>query len=140
DNYFVNRLTPPGYPATLRQVQIVFGNSSSTLPAGSPIRVLSGINASGTASINGIALSKTPAQVTPGQVNTFTVTPVPISSGDFVVGFETGYPAGTFPAVLDISSPPRLHSYFSVDGTTFTVLDAGSGVPGNLGIRAVVDV
>jgi hypothetical protein len=143
DNLFVNRLTPPGYPATLRQVQVVnsFGIGQSALPAGSVVKILVGINPSGNSNINNITLTRTNATMAPG-VNTFNITPITLNgpTGDFVVGFETGYPAGITPATIDVSSAPQLRSYFSTDGVTFTVLDANSGVPGNLGIRAIVDV
>jgi hypothetical protein len=139
DNYFVNRLTPPAYPATLRKVQVVFGNGAGSLPAGSPIKIVSGVNTAGNGNINGIALAKASGQTTSG-VTDFEVAPITITSGDFVVGFETGYPAGVFPAVLDTGSGPKLRSYFSTDGVSFTLMDASSGVPGNLGIRAIVDV
>lgn len=43
---FVNRLTPPGYPATLQSVQIYFGDR---LAANTPIKVLCGGNLSGSA-------------------------------------------------------------------------------------------
>ncbi|MEO6037431.1 MAG: choice-of-anchor D domain-containing protein [Saprospiraceae bacterium] len=54
--YFLNRLTPARYPATLKTVQILFPNEATALKAGDPIRVLLGANPSGSATINGIQL------------------------------------------------------------------------------------
>src|SRR5581483_8385201 len=47
---FVNRLTPPSYPATLNTIQIYFGNRSNGLAANSPISLIVGTNSSGSAS------------------------------------------------------------------------------------------
>src|SRR5437016_2459599 len=48
---FVNRLTPPAYPATLKNVQIYFGNRTNGLAAGTSIQVIAATNPSGSASI-----------------------------------------------------------------------------------------
>jgi len=49
--YFVNRLTPASYPATLSQILIKL--DSFGLPVGSALTVLAGANPGGTATIDG---------------------------------------------------------------------------------------
>jgi hypothetical protein len=138
---FVNRLTPSGYPATLRSVQIVFVSDPTTLQPGASINVLTGANAAGSPGLSGIKLSSTPAKVTTaGQFNTYSITPITIQSGDFVVGFSAAATANTFPAAVDISSGSKLRSYVSLDGVNFGLIDTFLPGGGNLGIRAVVDV
>src|SRR6185436_5249737 len=74
--YFVNRLTPPIYPATLRAVVIAFGGSSNNLRAGDAMSVLSGANPGGGATINSIALARLASTVQAvGQFNAYEVAP-----------------------------------------------------------------
>jgi hypothetical protein len=133
--YYVNRLTPAGYPATLTQVSIQFGNIA---PA-TPVNVVAGGNPGGTANIDGIVLQSSATTV--GALNPYIAytlpTPVTITSGDFVIGFQVPMRQGDpFPeqpgaADTDTLSPDR--SYTSPDGKTFYpyLLD-----PGNFMIRA----
>jgi len=51
--YFVDRLTPPSYPATLKSVQIYFENNSLSLPVNSPITVVAAANPGGGSIIDG---------------------------------------------------------------------------------------
>src|SRR5207302_2321485 len=103
--YFVNRLTPPSYPATLSSVQIVFFNQSDGLKKGDALTVLSGANPNGGANINGISLVSTSATVAGvDQFNTFSVTPLTIQSGDFVVGFWAPNPQNYYLMAVDTSS------------------------------------
>lgn len=135
--YFVNRLTPPKYPATLQSVQIYFGNRTNALNSGTPISVVSGTNFTGTTNINGITLTSTSGTV--GKLGTFTTYTVPsltITSGDFVVGFMVNNPANIFPADQDTTTASQGRSYVSSNGISFTVID--SVAPGNFGIRATV--
>ena len=79
--YFVNRLTPPGYPATLQTVRIFFHDSSGGLPPTTQFWVLAGANTSGSATINNPILRSTQAQVKArGQFNDYDVTPITIES------------------------------------------------------------
>jgi len=57
-----------------------------------------------------------------------------------VVGFTVDNPINIYPAAFDTTSPLQVRSYDSVDGVSFNLLDAASGVGGNLGIRATVTV
>lgn len=50
--FFVNRLTPPAYPATLKTVRISFHSNSGGLDAAAPIWVLAGANSTGSANID----------------------------------------------------------------------------------------
>ncbi|HYL76648.1 MAG TPA: choice-of-anchor D domain-containing protein [Bryobacteraceae bacterium] len=141
--YFVNRLTPPSYPATLKSVQIFFSTRPDGLALNAPLTVISATNPSGSAAIS--IASAGSIDLTPGKVGTldqFTTYTVPartITSGDFVVGFMVQNPAGIFPGELDQATPSQMRSYTSSNGLTFTVLDSISpDIAGNLGIRAVV--
>jgi hypothetical protein len=141
--YFVNRLTPPSYPATLKSVQIYFSSRSDGLPANTPITIFSGSNPSGSASI---ALSGSADRVsaTIGPLNSFATYTVPartITSGDFVVGFSVLNPPNIYPADQDQLTPSQKRSYASLDGVTFTLLDSiDPSLSGNLAIRAVATV
>ncbi|MBI4904896.1 MAG: choice-of-anchor D domain-containing protein [Acidobacteria bacterium] len=135
--YFVNRLTPTRYPATLRSVLIFIDGAE--LPAGTQLTVLRASSQGG--SMTGLAFTSTAFRV--ASVDGFSdvpVTPVTIQSGDFVVGFSIANRQNVFPAVLDVSPPSRQRSYTSADGVTFQLIDTNPALrPGNLGIRARVD-
>lgn len=135
--YFVNRLTPPKYPATLQSVQIYFGDRKDGLKQDTAITVVSGSNITGGSTISGVTLQRTNA--TAGKLGTFTTYTVPsltITSGDFVVGFMVNNPANIYPADQDTTTVSQGRSYVSTNGTSFSVID--SVVPGNFGIRATV--
>jgi hypothetical protein len=133
--YFLNRLTPAAYPATLKSVQIMFMNLPNTLKTGDAIRVLIGTNPGGSGNINNIRLIGAATIVgAVGQFNSYDTPVTTIQSGDFVLGFTSANPPNVFPAALDTTPPNRQRSYVSLDGVSFQLLDTG-----NLGIRAVVD-
>jgi len=139
--YVVNRLTPTRYPATLRSVQIYF--PPNELPAGTSITVLTGVNASGTGgnSLSSVALQRSPGSVnTIGTFNQYEVTPVTITSGDFIVGFSVTNPRDLYPIATDTSSASRQRSYLGTDPNGLRLLDSVQGsMPGNFGIRARVE-
>ena len=141
--YFLNRLTPPAYLATIQGVEIYFSQDSYSLALGTPINIFSATNPGGSTTL---AFGATPDQVS-GTVSAFgtfisyTVPQRTITSGDFVVGFEVQNPPNILPAALDQTTPSRGRSYASSDGVDFTVIDIfGPPVAGNLAIRAVVTV
>lgn len=141
---FVNRLTPPSYPATLTAIQIYFGNRANGLPVNTTFTLVAATNPSGSASFSATTLdvlnlySAGIAGV--GVFNVYTLpTPVTITSGDFVVGFLTQDLSGIFPADEDQITKSQGRSYVSTDGVDFAVVDSfGASVAGNFGIRAVV--
>jgi len=134
--YFVNRLTPPSYPATLKNVQIMFLNAANTLKPGDTIRILIGTNPSSSANLNNVRLlAATTSVAAVSQFNSFDTPATTIQSGDFVVGFTSANAAGVFPGALDTTPPNRQRSYVGLDGVNFQLLDTG-----NLGIRAVIDL
>jgi hypothetical protein len=140
--FFLNRLTPPSYPATLKSVQIVFIDREDGLPLGTPITIVSATNPSGSPilSLTGagsINLTQSSVVALDALIN-FTVPQRTITSGDFVVGFMVQNPAGIYPAELDRGSASQQRSYISSDGVNFVQLDAIPDLGGNLGIRAVV--
>lgn len=139
--YFVNRLTPPSYPATLREIQVYFGNRTTGLGANTPITLLFAGNPSGNSDIDGISFQSFSGAV--GALNHFNVytlaAPLTINSGDFVVGFRVNNPVDIFPADRDTTPPSRMRSYSSSNGSDFEIIDSfGSTLGGNFGIRALV--
>jgi hypothetical protein len=141
---FVNRLTPPSYPATLTGLQIYFGNRANGLDVNAPISLVVITNPSGSAIVStgsaGLENIYTSTVVAQGVFNTYNLpTPITITSGDFVIGFGVPNPAGLFPADEDQATASQGRSYVSTNGTTFTVIDSfGASLAGNFGIRAAV--
>ncbi len=125
--YYVNRLTPASYPATLNQVSILWATFQN-FPQGTAINIVAGANPGGTATIDGTSLQSTPAVSGPapgaGQFTTYTLAnPITITSGDFVLGFQVPTePASSFPVATDTTPPARSLSYASGDGMTFTLI------------------
>lgn len=139
--YFVNRLTPPAYPATLRSVEIVFFNQPTGLQKGAALNILSGANPGGSINIDNLTLASTASSVAgTDQFNSFKVTPITIQSGDFVVGFSAANPVNFYLMAVDTSSASKQRSYISTDGRSFTPVDFVPAIAGNFGIRATVDV
>lgn len=141
---FVNRLTPPSYPATLTAVEIYFGNRAAGLPVNTTIELVAATNPSGSANFTtasvGVLNLYNAGIAAVGAFNVYTLpTTITITSGDFVVGFSTPDATGIYPADQDQATKSQGRSYVSTDGTSFTVVDSyGASVSGNFGIRAVV--
>ena len=138
--YFVNRLTPPGYPATLRSVLVYFPEGE--LPLGTGVTILSATNPSGVGgqTLSGLNFQRVSSTIGLQEVfSEIAMTPVTITSGDFVVGFSAVNPAGVYPVVLDTGSSSKQRSYLSNDGTTFRLADGSNIGASNFGIRAKVD-
>ncbi|MBI3949923.1 MAG: hypothetical protein HY314_05660 [Acidobacteria bacterium] len=140
--YFVNRLRPPSYPATLSQLQIFFGSGNSNLTPGSAITLLIGSNPDGDENVDGTSFQQVGASIQAlDQFNTYGVPSLTINSGDFVVGFRMTIPGNVFPGALDDNSPSHRRSYLSTDGVNFDLTEDRGDVPdGNFGIRAVVNL
>ncbi|HMV85973.1 MAG TPA: BACON domain-containing carbohydrate-binding protein [Blastocatellia bacterium] len=135
--YYVNRLTPTKYPATLSAVAIYF-RSDAGVRVGDQLTVVSGGNSGGGESITGVALQQTSAQVQElGNFNVYNVPPLTITSGDFVVGMKITTTANVFPAALDKTPPLKRRSYVSLDGNLYVLIDdVNANFAGNFGIRA----
>ncbi len=141
--YFVNRLTPPSYPATIKR--IYFSTRDDGLKVTTPLTVISATNPSGSAALS--LASAGAIDLLPGKISaldqfiTFSVPARTITSGDFVVGFMVPNPANIYAADLDDMSPSQKRSYTSSDGVRFALLDSiSASLAGNLGIRAVVSL
>ena len=109
---------------------------------GTNITIRSGANPSGTGPdpLSGLTLQSASAQVTAlDRFVEYAVTPITIQSGDFIVGFSALNPPGIYPAAVDATPPLKLRSYISSDAATFRLIDS-TGLPGNLAIRAKVDL
>jgi hypothetical protein len=141
--YFLNRLTPPKYPASLQDIEIFFGARLDGLPLNTPITILAGTNPGGTANIDNVGFQQISGTITRrGSFNVFRLSSslssqLTIYSGDFVVGFLVNNPPNMLPGDLDSISPSQRRSYASFNGVQFTVVD-DAGVPGSFGIRASV--
>ena len=130
--YYVNRLTPASYPATLTQISIFWGDFQNFYNAA--INIVAGGNPAGGANIDGVTLQSFAA--TSGAsagFKTFTLpNPITIAGGDFVVGFHVpNEPDNSFPGTRDTNNPMG-RSYVSANGAVF-----GSD-PANFMIRAQV--
>ena len=134
---YVNRLTPVSYPATLTAILLNFTSEepSFNLPLGTSINVVRGINPSGSPNIDNIVLQTTPATVRDHYNFTYySVPPITINSGDFVVGYSVvgaGAPNLAYEGI-DTTPPLQGRSYYSPDGSHFF------SRPGNYLIRAEV--
>ncbi|GEM_PF-999898 len=135
NGYYVNRLTPTSYPATLSAVSIYF--AAGSVQVGDQITILAGANPSGADSINNVALRSVSATVQAlGQFNVFTVPQQTITSGDFVVGFQS---SAAFPCPIDLSGPALRRSYVSFSGASFLhIEDDNPYLTSNFGIRALL--
>lgn len=125
--YYVNRLTPSSYPATLTQVSIFWDPFQSFSP-GTAINVVAGANTGGTSNIDGVSFQSigATAGAQPGFTSYTLPSAITISSGDFVVGFQVPtYPAGSFPVAIDTNNPAS-RSYNSTNGSTFTNVTNGN--------------
>jgi len=125
--YYVNRLTPAAYPATLTQISI-FWTGFQNFPPGTAITAVAGINAGGTANIDNTSFQTfaATAGAQPGFTTLTLPNPVTIATGDFVVGFQIPVaPGGSFPIAID-SNNPVSRSYLSGNGTTFTNVTDGN--------------
>jgi uncharacterized protein (TIGR03437 family) len=133
----VNRLTPTSYPATMNAVSIFF-RTTSNLTVGAPLTIVYGANPGGGTFIGGIQLQTMDSSVQAiGQFNTYNVSPLTITSGDFVVGYKITHSGSVFPYALDTTPPSQRRSYRSLDGVTFNIIDdIPQTTAGNYGIRA----
>jgi hypothetical protein len=113
--------------------------SQFALPLNTPIVVEVGMTQPGSTSVDGSLTQSSAGTVGAlDAFNTYTVTPLTINAGDFVVGFRVAAP-GLFPVSVDKLPPSQMRSYFSTNGVTYKLLDT-NGSPGNFGIRATVTV
>ncbi|HEX4945113.1 MAG TPA: M12 family metallo-peptidase [Blastocatellia bacterium] len=130
--YYVNRLTPTGYPSTLTAISLFIPNS---VVEGTDYKLVVATNPSGNSNINGLSLQEYPIK-TPSR-NQFVNFPVPnvtINAGDFVVGFVHAPQDGVFPVGIDTNSTVQNRSYVSGNsGATFDVITTR-----NYAIRAVI--
>ncbi len=123
--YYVNRLTPSSYPATLTHVQIYFYEGSGGPSVGTAINVIAGsTTTTGGTITNPIVYTASDTVQVVGQFKTYPITPITISTGDFVVGYFMASGLAGAPMVMDNDLPDNERSYSSSNGTTFS-LDSG---------------
>src|SRR5439155_4927185 len=103
NSFWVNRLTPSSYPATLTAVL-----PNINLPAGTNISIVVGVNPSGTSNINNTISKTIPTTVSAQNAFTYySVAPITINSGDFVVGYSFVPVTGFGPGNLDQTPPSQ---------------------------------
>ncbi len=142
DGFFLSRLKPPAYPATLKAIRIYLGERS--LQAGEAFGLIWAAHPAGTEElpVNLRLQSRGVTVQNPGEFVEYPVTPMSIESGDFMVGFTAQTSTALLPAPLDTSTnlmPTR--SYASRDGGTFRQSVLWPGFPsGVFAVRAVVDL
>lgn len=121
-DYFVNRLTPVAYPATLTKISI-YWDAAQGFPPGTAINVLAGTNVGGGTNLDRTSFQTFAATAgpQPGFTSFAVPKPITITSGDFVVGFRVpSAPAGSLPLAID-NSQLAGRSYKSRDGITFAM-------------------
>ncbi len=116
DKFYINRLTPPSYPATLTHVQVFWYGGNGGPAIGQQTTILAGTNTDGDQNINNTAFQAVPATVDAHwQFRTYALTtPITITSGDFLVGYNLPNGGG-----VSDNSAPDSRSYYSADGVSF---------------------
>ncbi|MEW6207374.1 MAG: YncE family protein [Acidobacteriota bacterium] len=147
---WVNKLTPPSYPATLRSITIGFNRAGQLVEPDLSFRIVVFIDGESDGPSNG----QQPFASFAGRVrggDTFMtynlVSPIKIASGSFVIGAIDLAGVAEFPALFDAagkSNPTGSESYFTLDAGILwrTVRDGiAPGVcdPGSFLIRAVIE-
>jgi hypothetical protein len=138
--FWVNRLTPPQYPAQLTRIRIYFPAEGDIAP-NTQINLVMGTHPSATGTEDVIVPRMRPAYGRVLQVGRwvdFDVTLDAIESGDFIVGFYASVNGGLKPMAQDTSKSAG-RSYVSKDGATYQKAER-TGQDGNFLIRAVVRV
>ncbi|MBL8169910.1 MAG: proprotein convertase P-domain-containing protein, partial [Acidobacteria bacterium] len=135
-SYYVNRLTPAAYPATLSQISVFYPGPGSGFAAGTsvtpttPITVVAGSSTTGSPNNTVFQTLNT----TVGQLDTFVnyqlPNPITITTGDFIVGFIANTP-GLRPIAIDDTSNAN-RSYYSSNGTLFTAANGNYMIRGQV--------
>ncbi|MDX2033452.1 MAG: BACON domain-containing carbohydrate-binding protein [Blastocatellia bacterium] len=121
--WFVNRIAPTGYPATLSRISIRFPSLLGLAP-GTEITLVAGTNADGDSVIDGTGFQMITAVVgTADEFTLYPVNPITINSGDFLVGFAAGPSPHAMAVAADLTTG-RNRSYLSTDGFTFELTPA----------------
>lgn len=119
---WVNRLTPPSYPATLRAISIAFNRSEIGVDPGDPYRIVVFRDPENDGPENGQQPDVSfigRAQGTDQFVTFNLIGPITITSGSFVVGALDEFGIADFPAPFDVpglSTPPGSASFVTSNG------------------------
>ena len=150
---WLNKLTPPSYPATLRSITIGFERALVTtgVKPDSLFRIVAYLDPEGDGPDNGQLPSATFIGRVRGtdQILTFNLlTPLTITTGSFAVGAIDEFGIADRPALFDTpgkSNPPGSESFFTLDGgALWQKLSEGLApappcLPGSFLIRATVE-
>jgi hypothetical protein len=145
---YVNRLTPPRYPAKLTKVRIyTVQMSDQPSPEGKTVQVIVFRDAEGQGSPPAAVRIdvRKPVQLgAPRQFTEVEIPPLEIASGDVYVGFEAPKPHGGVAFAIDRDGQPSQRMFRSLDaGQTFTgpvelAGDNDQNTPANLMVRGVI--
>jgi len=119
---WVNKLTPPAYPATLRAITIGFNRAESGVRPNSLFRIVVYLDPEGDGPSNEQAPDATFLGRVRGtdQIITFDlISPIRITSGSVVVGAIDEFEGAEFPALIDVpgnSTPPGSESFTTFNG------------------------
>ncbi|MBI4891252.1 MAG: hypothetical protein HY821_11560 [Acidobacteria bacterium] len=143
---FLQQLTPPVFPATLKAIRIYFPTGIEAIPLNTPVTLVAAMNPASAVSLNRLSYRALVGTVrAQGQWVEFTLNqPLTLTAqepGDFVVGPSTESGPGLKPVAIDMSSAPAGRSYVSTDdGATVQPVSSALEVNGNCLIRAVVAI
>jgi len=141
----VNRLTPPGYPATLRKLRILVPPlSNQPDPAGKPITLLIGAQSNSSGQMPQFTrIETTVPSISPDLFLEFTIPNGPtINAGDFYVGYQAPSPNQGVGFAIDTNGSPANRTFYSENnGSSFASLsEALQGRAANAMIRALVSI
>jgi hypothetical protein len=139
DGFYLNRLTPVAYPATLKAVQVFVPDDGP--PPGAAATILSTAHSTGASEIGAVSLRATDWRISAsGRFIEIAVPALTITAGDFLVGFTIAGAGDVKHVAVDTSNDSE-RSYQSTNGVNYTpVGQVVGGVRGNFGIRAVVEI
>jgi hypothetical protein len=136
---FANRLTPPRYPATLKEIQIYFPAFEKALKTGDTFTVLVGAVSNSAADLSNASLELYTGRVIGTEAwNVYVLPDKVYPSGDILVGFSVTAASDRYPMALDTTPPSQKRSWVGGEGLAWRLFDSVSGVGGNFAIRATV--
>jgi uncharacterized protein (TIGR03437 family) len=142
---FINRLTPPSYPATLRKLRILIpAVNNQPDPAGKPITLVYAQGSANGQFPSAAQFTRIETIVPSSSADLFLEFPIPngltINAGDFFVGYQVPSPHQGVGVAVDFSGSVENRSFYSTNnGASFVPLsEVYQGKAVNAMIRAIV--
>jgi uncharacterized protein (TIGR03437 family) len=142
---FINRLTPPSYPATLRKLRILIpAFKDQPDPAGKPITLVYAHGSTNGQFPSAAQFTGIETIVPSSSADLFLEYSIPngptINAGDFYVGYQVPSPHQGVGVAVDFSGSVENRSFYSINnGGSFVPLsDVFQGKPSSAMIRAIV--